>query len=67
MSEVREQYLVDELGNRTAVLLDVNRYAALLEAQEELDSIRAYDVAKEFKDEAIPFTQAVSEIEGARG
>jgi hypothetical protein len=66
MSMSKEQFVVDERGNRTAVLLDVKRYFELLEAQEELESIRAYDAAISSSDEAIPFSQAVKEIEGAR-
>jgi len=65
MSTNREQFVVDESGNRTAVLLGIERYSELLEAQEELESIRAYDEAKASNDEAIPFSQAVKEIEGA--
>jgi predicted DNA-binding protein (UPF0251 family) len=38
----------------------------LLEALEELEAIRAYDRAKASQDEAIPFEQAVEEIERAR-
>lgn len=64
MSKSKEQFVVDESGNRTAVLLDVKRYFELLEAQEELESIRAYDEAKSSGDEAIPFSQAVEDIEG---
>ncbi len=66
MSVSREQYIVDEHGKRTAVILDVDRFFELLEAQEELDSIRAYDEAKASGDEAVPFAQAISEIEAAR-
>ena len=43
MSVNKEQFVVDESGNRTAVLLDIERYFELLEAQEELESIRAFD------------------------
>ena len=64
MSINREQFVVDESGNKTAVLLDLERYSELLEAQEELESIRAYDEAKASNDEAIPFAQAIEEIEG---
>lgn len=67
MIVAKEQYVVDEHGNRTAVLLDVDRYSELLEAQEELDSIRAYDEAKRSGDEAIPFALAVREIEDGCG
>ncbi len=64
MNTNREQFVVDESGNKTAVLVDIDRYSELLEAQEELESIRAYDEAKASKDEAIPFAQAIKEIEG---
>jgi hypothetical protein len=66
MSVAKEQFVVDESGNRTAVLLDIRRYFELLEAQEELESIRAFDEAKASDDEAIPLPQAIKEIEGAR-
>jgi hypothetical protein len=48
------------------VLLDIERYSELLRAQEELESLRAYDEATASGDDAIPFTQAVGEIEDAR-
>lgn len=65
MSANPEQFVVDESGKRTAVLIDIDRYSKLLEAQEELESIRAYDEAKASPDEAVPLTQAIKEIEGA--
>lgn len=65
MSTNKEQFIVDESGNKTAGVLAIERYSELLEAQEELESIRAYDEAKASKDEAIPFAEAVKEIEGA--
>ena len=65
MSTNREQFVVDESGKRTAVLLEIERYSELVEAQEELEAIRAYDEAKASHEEAIPFTQAIKEIEGA--
>jgi hypothetical protein len=66
MSVAKERFVVDESGNRTAVLLDIERYFELLEAQEELESIRAFDEAKASGDEAISLSQAIKEIEGAR-
>ena len=65
MSVTKEQFVVDESGNRTAVLLGIERYFELLEAQEELESIRAFDEAEASGDEAIPLSQAIREIEGA--
>ena len=64
MSANREQFVVDESGKKTAVLIEIDRYSELLEAQEELEAIRAYDEAKASTDEAIPFAQAIKEIEG---
>jgi hypothetical protein len=66
MSVAKEQFVVDESGNRTAVLLDIRRYVELLEAQEELESIRAFDEAKASGDDTISLSQAIKEIEGAR-
>lgn len=63
MSTRKERYVVDENGNRLGVLLDLEEYRKLLEKLEELESIRAYDAAKASDDEAIPFEQAVAEIE----
>jgi hypothetical protein len=60
------QFIVDESGNRTAVILDIRSYQELLEAQEELDDIRAYDVAKANPETPISLQQAVKEIEDAR-
>jgi hypothetical protein len=62
----KEQFVVDENGNRTAVLLEIERYEKLLEAQEELEAIRVFDEAKASGDEAIPFSQAIAEIEEIR-
>jgi cell division protein ZapA (FtsZ GTPase activity inhibitor) len=66
MSARKEQFVVDESGNRTAVLVAIEHYFELLEAQEELESIRAYDEAKSSDSEAISFSQALKEIEDAR-
>ncbi|MEK7353869.1 MAG: hypothetical protein AABZ77_05115, partial [Chloroflexota bacterium] len=60
------KYVVDGKGERVAVLLDVSEYQGILEELEELESIRAYDAAKKSKDKAIPFAQAVNEIEKGR-
>jgi len=66
MSTFKERYVVDEKGNRVGVLLDLEDYHRLLEALEELECLRAYDAAKASGDEAIPFDQAINEIERER-
>ena len=63
MSASHERFVVDENGKRTAVLLDIEEYQKLLQGLEELDSLKAYDAAKASQDEAVPFEQAVAEIE----
>ncbi len=58
-----ERFLVDEEGHRVGVLLDISDYRKLLEEIEELESIRAYDAAKQSGDEVIPLEQALREIQ----
>ncbi len=57
------RYLVDDDGKQVAVLVDIEQYRTLLEAAEELSTIRAFDAAKASGEEAIPFEQAIAEIE----
>jgi hypothetical protein len=66
MGKFKENYVIDEQGNRIGVFLDIADYRKLLEELEELESIRAYDAAKASGDEAMPFEQAVAEIEQTR-
>jgi hypothetical protein len=66
MPTIKERYVVDKDGKRIGVILDWEDYRKLLEELEELESIRAYDAAKASGDEAIPFEQAISEIEAER-
>ena len=61
MLSVKEQYIIDENGQRVSVVLEIGAYQKLLEELEELESIRAYDQAKSRDDEAIPFEQAVED------
>ena len=61
--ELKTQFIVDDRGERTAVLLPIEEYTKLMEEAEELEAIQAYDAAKTANDEVIPFEQAVIEIE----
>ena len=63
MLQIKEQYIVDNTGLKTAVLLDINDFHALLSAVEELESIKAYDSAKNSVNNSLPFEEAISEIE----
>ena len=64
--DLKERYVVDEAGNRVAVLINIEEYQKILEALEELESINAYDEAKASDDEIISFEQAIGEIEDQR-
>jgi hypothetical protein len=66
MAVPKHRFVIDDSGERTAVILDIMEYQKLLEEAEELEAIRAYDAAKAAGDEAIPFEQAVREIERDR-
>jgi hypothetical protein len=63
MIQFSEQYLVDEAGNRKAVVLPMSAWEQILEALEEFEDICAYDQAKNHPSEPIPFEQPVSEID----
>ena len=66
MAMPKQQYVVDDKGNRVGVVLDIKDYQKMLAELEELESIRAFDVAKSSGDIAIPFEKAISEIERKR-
>ncbi len=66
MAIPKHQFVVDDSGERKAVILDIAEYQKLIEEAEELEAIRAYDAAKAAGDEAIPFEQAITEIERSR-
>lgn len=66
MKPSEEKFVVDEKGGRIGVILSIEDYRKMLEELEELESIRAYDKAKASGEEAIPFEQAIKEIEKER-
>ena len=55
MTVHKHQFVVDDNGKKTAVILDIEEYEKLIDEVEELEAIRAYDAAKAVDDEAIPF------------
>jgi len=59
----KHQFVIDDSGTKTAVILTLEEYEKLVEEAEELDAICAYDAAKTSGEQAIPFEQAVNEIE----
>lgn len=66
MGTVGQRYVVDETGKRVAVVIDLRTYQKMLADLEELETVRAFDAAKASSDAAIPFEDAVAEIESRR-
>ena len=66
MRSGHERFVTDKDGKRTAVLLDMDEDATLLQESEELEALQAYDAAKSDPDDAIPLDQALAEIEKDR-
>ncbi|MBD2289085.1 hypothetical protein H6F92_09830 [Microcystis wesenbergii FACHB-1317] len=62
---LKQKYITDEQGNQIGILLDIEEYRKLLEDSEELNAIRAYDLAI-LEEEEIPFEEAIAEIENSR-
>jgi PHD/YefM family antitoxin component YafN of YafNO toxin-antitoxin module len=65
--DLKERFVVDDSGNRVAVLIDIEEYQKVLEALEELEAITAYDEAKSSNNEIIPFEQATRKIKAMVG
>lgn len=63
--QLKEKYITDEQGNQIGILLDIEEYQKLLQDSEELDAIRAYDLAIS-EEEEIPFEVAIATIENSR-
>lgn len=60
------QFLVNEKGEKVAVVLGIGEYKKLLEELEELEDIRAFDEAEASGETAVPLEKALAEIKRAR-
>ena len=67
MVTLHPEYVVDEEQHRKAVLLPVAEWERIIDELEELDDIRALDMAKSGSQDAIPLEQAVREIQEGYG
>ena len=55
----KESFIVDNLGNRVAVMIPVKEYDKICEALEELKDIKAYDLVKGKNEPVIPLREAI--------
>ena len=61
------QFLTDEKGKRTAVVMPIDKYNKLMEHLEDLEDVRLYDEAKKEDDGSrIPIDEAFKIIEAKR-
>jgi hypothetical protein len=58
----KRQFLVDEKGRRTAVVLPIEEYERLLAADEDLADLQAADEARAEGGEPIPWEQVKEEM-----
>ena len=63
MLKVHPRRVVSGKSRRKAVVLPLAEWKRIVAALEELDDIRAYDVATAGAAETLPFEQAVREID----
>jgi PHD/YefM family antitoxin component YafN of YafNO toxin-antitoxin module len=57
-----KQYVVDEKGRRTAVVLPIEVYEQLVEAAQDLEDIRAADEARAEGGEPVPLQQVEARL-----
>jgi len=55
------QFVVNERGEKVAVMISIEEYEKILEELDDRDDIRAYDEAKASGETAIPLEQALAE------
>ncbi len=62
MFPIHEDCIVDGQGRQKAFVVPIEEWRKILEALEDLDDVRAYEEAKSYPTDSIPFEEAVREI-----
>ena len=65
MSKER-QFVVNDRGEKVAVVISIEEYEMILEELEDLEAIREYEEAKASGETPVPFDEAVARIERNR-
>jgi hypothetical protein len=63
---IARRFVRNRKGQKTTVILDIKEYRRIQKDLEELDSIRAVELAKSLNVAAVHSDQAVAEIERSR-
>ncbi|MEO8148877.1 MAG: hypothetical protein ABI723_14625 [Bacteroidia bacterium] len=64
--QFKETFVVDNYGEKIAVMLPIKEYNKLIAELEDAEDIKAYRKVKAMKSEVILFDRAVKEIAGNR-
>jgi len=56
------QFVVNERGEKVAVVISIEEYEKILEELEDLEAIREYDEAKASGETPIPLDEAIARI-----
>ncbi len=62
MLEFHPEYIIDKNSHKKSVVIPLAEWQKIMDAMDELDDIRAYDLALSKNDGIILFEQAVNEI-----
>ena len=60
------QFVVNERGEKIAVVISIEEYEKILEELEDLEAIREYEEAKASGETPVPFDEAIARIERNR-
>lgn len=52
---MKTQFVIDDHGEKLAVILPIKKYYKMLDELEEMEDIRLYDEVKARREETIPF------------
>ena len=63
---ISEQVVLNKKGKPVAVQIPMNQYKKLLGLAEEMEDIKAYDMAMKRKHHFIPFDKAIKELKAKR-
>jgi hypothetical protein len=63
IKETSLHYLTDSEGQRTAVVVDIDAWNALIEALEDIEDAEEIRLARDEKEDLIPWKQVVQEYE----
>ncbi len=60
------QFVVNERGEKVAVVISIEEYEKILEELEDIEAIREYEEAKASGETPVPFDDAIARIERNR-